>query len=56
MNNAKTAIMIDSGCDLEQEFIEKYDIVLCTINNSLQEGIVVKINEDDVIDFIKKHI
>lgn len=26
MNNAKTAIMIDSGCDLEQEFIEKYDI------------------------------
>lgn len=26
MNNAKTAIMIDSGCDLEPEFIKKYDI------------------------------
>ena len=26
MNNAKTAVMIDSGCDLTQEFIEKYDI------------------------------
>ena len=26
MNNEKTAVMIDSGCDLAQEFIEKYDI------------------------------
>lgn len=26
MNSAKTAIMVDSGCDISQEFIEKYDI------------------------------
>ena len=26
MNSAKTAIMVDSGCDISQEFIEQYDI------------------------------
>lgn len=26
MNSAKTAIMVDSGCDISQEFIENYDI------------------------------
>ena len=24
MNSAKTAIMVDSGCDISQEFIEQY--------------------------------
>ena len=28
MNSAKTAIMVDSGCDISQEFIEQYDIKL----------------------------
>ena len=26
MNSAKTAIMVDSGCDISEEFIEQYDI------------------------------
>lgn len=26
MNSAKTAIMVDSGCDISQEFIEQYDV------------------------------
>lgn len=26
MNSAKTAIMVDSGCDISQKFIEQYDI------------------------------
>ena len=26
MNSAKTAIMVDSGCDISREFIEQYDI------------------------------
>lgn len=46
MNNAKTAIMIDSGCDLEPEFIKKYDIKV--LNLKVMYGETIYSDGEDI--------